>query len=115
MHRDHVFISYARGDSTVREKIQQTLEQAGIHCWVDTQDITPGEKWMSGIEDALKQSRAMIVLWSTEAQDSDYIEREFHGAEELNLPIIPVITEGHKIPLRFKDRSVIFLSDGWQS
>jgi len=110
-----VFLSYARSDFAVCEQIKTALEKAGIACWRDTDDIEPGEKWLEGLAEALKQARAMIVLWSEASEHSDYMEREFHQAEELKLRIIPVILQGAGIPFRFKDRNAINLNDDWNT
>ena len=59
-----VFISYARSDFSCCEKIKSTLEKAGIDCWLDTDDIEPGDKWLKRIPEALAQAQAMIVLCS---------------------------------------------------
>jgi hypothetical protein len=92
-----VFISYARSDFACCEKIKNALEKAGIDCWRDTDDIKPGDKWLKRLQEALAQAQAMIVLCSKAAENSAYMEREFHQADELKLTIIPVIIEGHDV------------------
>ena len=85
----NVFISYARSDISSSEKIKTVLEQAGIRCWMDTEDIKPGEKWLASLQEALHQSQAMVVVCSEAAKESGYMQREFNLANELKLTIIP--------------------------
>ena len=81
----HVFISYARSDFADCEKIKNALTQAGINCWLDTEDINPGDKWMTSLQKALQQAQAMVVVCSGAAKNSDYMEIEFHKANAADL------------------------------
>ena len=108
-----VFLSYARSDFAVCEQIKTALETAGITCWRDTDNIEPGEKWLECLPEALRNARAMIVLWSQASEQSAYMEREFHLAEELKLRIIPVNIDNQALPFHLTDRNAINLSHDW--
>ena len=110
-----VFISYARSDFVCCEKIKNELETAGIDCWLDTDDIDPGDDWLDRLQKALAQAQAMIVLCSKAAENSVYMKREFLAAEKLKLRIIPVVIKGQDVPFRLNERNAIFLSNGWDA
>ncbi|ASF47991.1 NACHT domain-containing protein [Methylovulum psychrotolerans] len=110
-----VFLSYERSDYACCIKLKQALETAKITCWLDTEAIAPGGKWLEELPKALAQARAMIILWGAASANSPYMEREFHAAEKLQLRIIPVIAEGQELPFHLTDRNAIFLEQGWDS
>ena len=72
--KGRVFISYARSDFSCCEKIKKALEEAGIDCWLDTDDIEPGDKWLKRIPEALAQARAMIILWSEASEKRGFVQ-----------------------------------------
>jgi hypothetical protein len=50
-----VFISYARPDQAVAEKIEAFLASAGVRVFRDTSDIRAGDNWDIAIENALRE------------------------------------------------------------
>src|SRR5262249_41092023 len=57
----HVFISYVREDSHHVDRLQQTLEAAGVRVWRDTADLWPGEDWRAKIRHAITDD-ALVFL-----------------------------------------------------
>lgn len=52
-----------------------TLESRGIRCWIAPRDIIPGEDWGAAIIDAIKDARAMVLVFSSHSNESDQIKR----------------------------------------
>ncbi len=93
-----VFISYARekGDSTdskfnrqVMDMICSALESEGITYWIDHQYIDAGDKFSREIKKAMTTSKVMILIVSSNADKSDWVDREVHYALNIKLNIIP--------------------------
>lgn len=80
----HAFLSYAREDSQAADRLQRTLEAAGIRVWRDTEDLWPGEDWRAKIRYAITDNAlAFIACFS-----SNSVGREkSYQNEELRLAI----------------------------
>lgn len=63
--KPRVFLSYARADSAMAEKIYADLEREGINVWMDTKDLLPGQKWKTVISRAIKESSYFLALFSS--------------------------------------------------
>jgi DivIVA domain-containing protein len=57
----HVFISYVREDSHQVDRLQQTLQSAGIPVWRDTADLWPGEDWRAKIRRAITDDALVFI------------------------------------------------------
>jgi hypothetical protein len=85
-----IFISYAKGDREWAEQVCTQLEEAGIECWIAPRDIAPGVTWPAAITEAIRQCRAMIVVFSQHANESRQMAREVEVADSRHVPILPV-------------------------
>lgn len=99
----HVFISYSSKDIEYARYIRMGLEQAGVPIWMDEAEIKLGEKWIHSIESALDQSTALVVLMSHQSKSSDWVNREIQYAEDLNIPIFPILLSGKPF-FRLRDK-----------
>lgn len=88
-----VFISYAKEDKEIADKIYDTLKAKGIPCWVAHRDIAAGQNWPDAISKAISNSRVMIVVLSEHTQKSLYVGREVYQAIDENLIVIPFCIE----------------------
>lgn len=84
-----VFISYSKQDAGVAQKVLKGLESQGIACWMAPRDIEPGQTWSTGIERAIKSSRVMVVIYSSNIFKSKYVQREIQLAVDREVIIIP--------------------------
>src|SRR5262247_1823569 len=75
-----VFISYSHVDKATADAACATLERAGIRCWVAPRDITPGDEWGAAIIKAIDQCRAIVLIFSSSANNSRQIRREVERA-----------------------------------
>jgi TolB-like protein len=88
-----VFISYSSKDKQTADKICSTLEARGIHCWMAPRDITPGSDWSESVIDAIEKSKAFVMVFSANANESDQIRREVQNAANNHIPLIPLRVE----------------------
>jgi hypothetical protein len=88
-----VFISYSSHDKAAADATCAALEGAGIRCWIAPRDILPGSDWGVAIMDALDTCRAMVLIFSSNANSSPQIRREVERVVSKGLPVIPVRIE----------------------
>ena len=84
-----VFISYSSMDKPIADGICASLEVAAIRCWIAPRDIAPGEDWPAAISNAIAQSQAMVLVFSSHSNSSDDVSRELNLAAKNKLIIIP--------------------------
>ncbi len=84
-----VFISHSSEDSKIAEQVCQSLESAGIQCWMAPRDIMSGEKWAEAIASAVLSSSALIIIFSDNANQSKHVAHELTMAYSKGIQIIP--------------------------
>jgi hypothetical protein len=90
----HVFISYSRKDLEMARYVRSSLQNEGVAVWMDEQGIAVGDLWERNIQDALNHATAVVVLMSVHAEKSEWVERELHYADSLEIPIFPILISG---------------------
>ncbi len=88
-----VFISYSSKDKPAADATCAVLEARGIRCWMAPRDIVPGADWGESIIDAIHGARAMVLVFSTNANNSVQIKREVERAINKAIPVIPLRIE----------------------
>ena len=71
-----VFLSYSPADKRFAKQLAAELPQRGCEVWDPRAELFPGDNWAEQIVQALKQSRAMVVLLSPDSVKSDSVRRE---------------------------------------
>jgi serine/threonine protein kinase len=84
-----VFISHSAADKKTADAICQSLEQAGLRCWIAPRNISPGRDYGEAIIDGISSSRLMVLVLSRTANASSQVKREVERAVNKNVPIIP--------------------------
>jgi TIR domain len=88
-----VFISHSTKDKAIAAAICHQLESAGIKCWIAPRDIEPGSSWTEAIMRGIETCRALVLIFSANANDSEHVRREVAKAFSLKLAVIPFRTE----------------------
>ena len=88
-----VFISHSSRDSKVARTLCEALESRGLGCWISSRDIGPGENFQEAIVKALRGARAMVLVFTANANNSDEIKKEMALASQNRLAVIPVRVE----------------------
>jgi len=84
-----VFVSYAHQDRTVANAVCATLEAHGIRCWIAPRDILPGSDWGEAIIDAIQGAKALVLVFSSNSNDSDQIKREIERTVHQGIAVVP--------------------------
>ena len=84
-----LFISYGRKNRDIVEPIVTLLKELGVVAWMDS-GIQAGERYRREIRSQLKDAKAVLVCWSPEALDSDWVDYEADIALEYGT-YVPVL------------------------
>lgn len=95
-----IFISYAREDLPRVEPLANALEATGWSVWWDPL-IDPGTTFSMAIEEALKSTRCVIVVWSNSSVASSWVLDEASDGADRQI-LLPVLFEEVRIPFGFR-------------
>ncbi len=84
-----VFISYSRSDKAVANQLREALEAQGYSCWMDTRSLDAGVKWAGAIVEAIENASVLLLVYSKDASESEYVLREIAIALTEGVEIIP--------------------------
>ena len=94
----HVFISYARDDLQIADKLVERLESARHRVWIDREEIRGGEQWRQQIVSAIRSCDAFLVLLSHKSVLSKHVRKELDIADNADRLIVPVQVEHVDVP-----------------
>ena len=97
--KNNLFISYSRKDVEKADLISSYLTKLGWSVWKD-QRLSIGKEFSEEIENALKNSELIIVLWSLSSVKSKWVKKEASLAVTLN-KYFPIRLENVAIPNEF--------------
>jgi TIR domain len=83
-----VFISYSTKNKSVADPLWAALESAAIRCWSAPRDVQPGLPFAGQITRAIHGSKAMVLIFSADSNNSEQILRELELAANAHLPIV---------------------------
>ncbi|MBZ0281645.1 MAG: TIR domain-containing protein [Anaerolineae bacterium] len=88
----HIFISYRSIEAEFALKLAADLRNAGVSIWMDRLDgIHGADDWRRSIEQGLRDATGLLAVMSPDYINSKYCLRELATADELNIPILPVL------------------------
>ena len=105
-----LFISYSQKDLTAIKSLAAILQQCGWSVWFD-QELKAGATFDRVIEQALSNARAVIVAWSKNSVNSDWVRAEAAFALQ-SAKLFPVRLDDVPLPLRYIHVHTLNLS-GW--
>ncbi|MBN2196462.1 MAG: toll/interleukin-1 receptor domain-containing protein [Polyangiaceae bacterium] len=114
-----VFLSHNSRDKPAVRELKRELEARGISVWLDKKELRPGDRWLSALDAAIKDSKTVAVLvgasgvgpWQDEEMDAalQLAVRKGHR-------VIPVLLAGApespELPLFLKGRTWVDLRAG---
>ena len=84
-----VFISYSSKDQGSADAVCAALESRGITCWIAPRDVPPGADWDEANARAIALSRAMVLVFSSRANESQQVRRKVSLAFAGKVHIVP--------------------------
>jgi hypothetical protein len=88
-----IFVSHSSKDHKLAMTIATALERRGLACWISSRDIGAGQNFQEAIVEAIRTARAMVLVFSRNANDSAEIKKELALASEYRIIVIPVRAE----------------------
>ena len=104
-----VFVSYARLDEPLAERVAVALRALGHEVWRDD-EIPAHRAYAEVIQERLNAAGAVIVLWSAEAIQSQWVRAEADAAREKGI-LIQASVDGAVPPMPFNQIQCADLSD----
>lgn len=86
----HIFISYKHEDEDFVAILEEKLRAEGFIIWTD-KDLVVGEDWKQGIDDAIRNAFALIVVLTPAARTSEYVTYEWAFAWGVGVKVIPIM------------------------
>ena len=108
----NVFVSYARPDEPVAERVAEALRTDGYQVWRDDQ-LPAHRSYAEVIEERLKDADAVVTLWSAEAAKSQWVRAEADAARSAG-KLIQASLDGTIPPIPFNQIQCADLN-GWSS
>ena len=106
-----IYLSFARKEGYITEKLEGNLQQAGFQTWRDTKNITPSRDFHQDLENTIKECSHFLLCLSEGAdqrpENMEQLEIAYALAEDQKrqhqdpphrLPIIPLVFPGGVIP-----------------
>jgi formylglycine-generating enzyme required for sulfatase activity len=88
-----VFITHSSRDYKKSRAVVDILEQNGIRCWISERDIGAGDNYGDAIVDAIENAKVMVLVFSTNANNSEEIKKEIALASQRKLTVVPIRIE----------------------
>jgi TIR domain len=96
-----IFISYANEDKETAARLAGFLESVGWSVWWDRR-IPAGRTWRAVLQEALRDMRCMIALWSRDSVESPWVAEEAEEARKLGKTLVPVLIQRVEPPIGFR-------------
>lgn len=106
-----VFISYARADEKIARRLAAVLQGAGHSLWWDA-DLPAHRSYSEEIESHLRDAKAVVVLWSKDSAQSQWVRAEADVARNDN-KLVQLSLDGTMPPLPFNQIQCADLT-GWR-
>jgi TolB-like protein len=106
-----VFLSYSREDQATARRFAEGLEREGFSVWWD-QTLRSGENYDQVTERALREAKAVVVLWSKTSVESRWVRAEATQADRLGT-LVPAMIEDCTRPIMFELKHTAELAH-WQ-
>ena len=110
------FLSYNKADKETARSIGAHMVLSGIDVWFDEWEIQAGDSIPGKLNEGLAAFDAFVLLWSSEANRSNWVRQELHTAvmravQDGSAKIVPCLLDGTPMPPLISDRRGIDFSD----
>jgi TIR domain len=92
------FLSHASQDAKFAARVGRSLQGKGLNPWIDGSDLAFGALLRDELQDAIRNSRALVLLWSKAASQSRWVMAEIFTAFHLDRFIIPCVLDETPLP-----------------
>jgi hypothetical protein len=94
-----IFVSHAKEDEACAERIRRYLEARGYRTWREPPSLSLNEfLYPRTVENVILGSAAVVLVWSSHAAQSAWVERYTLFAQSLQKPLLPVMIDSTALP-----------------
>ena len=86
----YAFISYCTANQSEADSLRVLFAKNGIATWMAPYDIPVGSKYAQVISNALKGCACLVLVLTSQAQDSIWVAKEVERAIHYRKPVMPV-------------------------
>jgi HEAT repeat protein len=94
---EHVFISYKHDEKEFADMLRRQVQMAGFSVWLDEEELRAGENWREAINQAIKESFALILVITPNATSSEFVTYEWAFAQGAGIKVIPALLKPTKL------------------
>ena len=94
-----IFVSHTTEDNDCAEHIRQGLEAKGYTTWREPTSLSMESLlYPRTIENIILGSAAVVLIWSSRAARSEWVERHILFAQQLKKPMVPIVIDDTGLP-----------------
>jgi hypothetical protein len=93
-----IFVSYSRRDFYFAEQLAVALRRRELAAWFDVHELAAGTDWSAGIDRAIVECDALVLVATRASLESPYVRRERDRAAELGRPQVAVTPTRRRLP-----------------
>ncbi len=95
-----LFISHSEEDRGCVEQLRAAFGANGYRIWQNTQGTNRTSlSYLRTIENGIRSSAAIVLVWSAGAARSEWVERQVLFAQRLQKLIVPLVVDGTDLPI----------------
>src|SRR5258706_2057834 len=94
-----VFVSYARSTAKQAKQVAEALRADGYSVWIDD-DLPAHRTYSRVIEEQMTAAKSVVVIWSAEAVESDWVQSEADRART-DHKLVQLTLDGAALPMPF--------------
>lgn len=95
-----IFLSYSTQDRGRLRPLFDALSRQGWSVFWDHQSIHTGENWHRKIDESINNSRCVVVVWSKQSVQSEWVLEEASKGKARNV-LLPIRIDGVEPPFGF--------------
>jgi hypothetical protein len=107
-----VFLSFAKHDSSVAQRLAADLKRSGIQVLLAEEELSPGDRISDTLQGSIAKADYLVVLLSPESAASTWVGRELKYALESHRKIFPVlVSDVTSVPDALRDIRYVDLKE----
>jgi hypothetical protein len=104
-----IFISYSHADKEFVNKLAAKLVKHDAQVWVDMWELNVGDSILSRVQEAIKDSSALLIVLSKASVVSEWCKKELNAGlmrelDEKKVVVLPVLVEDCDVPIFLRDK-----------
>lgn len=104
-----IFISYSHADKSFVDRLASSLVDHDAHVWVDTWELNVGDSILTRVQEAIRDSSALLIVLSKASVASEWCKKELNAGlmrelDERRVIILPVLVDDCEMPIFLREK-----------